>query len=110
MRMIGLLRVAVLAMTVSLSANAALAADDDDDTCDTVMKELNTLGENFMKANDPKGVGPLCAGVGQLIGMMKASRTVAAACYEEGSKRTGLMKNFDEGIKTMEEQLGSTCK
>lgn len=109
MRMIGLLRVAALAMTVSLSGNVALAADDDDD-CDAIMKELNTLGEKFMKENDPKGVGPLCAGVGQLVGMMRATRTVAATCYEEGSKRTGLMKGFDEGIKAMEEQLGSTCK
>ena len=109
MRMTRILTVAVLATALTIAAGAARAADEDQD-CDNIMGELKKLAERFMNTNDPKQIGPVCAATGQLLGIMKASREVAAECYDEGKKRDGLVKDFDQGIKTMEEQIGSVCK
>ena len=53
-------------------------AQDDDKECDDIMDELKKLSERLINTTEPKGVGPVCAATGQLLGIMKASREVAA--------------------------------
>lgn len=86
------------------------AAADDDEDCDNIMDELKKLSERLMNSNDPKGIGPVCSATGQLLGIIKASREVAAECYEEGKKRDGLLLTFDKATKDMEGKIDSVCK
>ncbi len=101
--------------TVAIAAAMAFAvgtacAQDDDKECDDIMDELKKLAERFMNMNDPKGVGPVCAATGQLLGIIKASREVAAECYDEGRKRDQLLLTFDRATKEMEGKIDSVCK
>ena len=75
-----------VALATMLVATPAMAQDDDQD-CDNIMDELKKLAERLMNTSDPKGVGPVCAATGQLLGIIKASREVAAECYDEGRKQ-----------------------
>ena len=63
-----------------------------------------------MNTSDPKGVGPVCAATGQLLGIIKASREVAAECYEDGKKRDNILLTFDKAAKDMEAKINSVCK
>ena len=92
-----------------LVATPALAQDDDQD-CDNIMGELKKLAERVMNTNDPKQVGPVCAATGQLLGIIKASREVAAECYEDGRKRTQLLQTFDKASVDIEGKIGEVCK
>ena len=107
MRMLATLKAVVLA--TMLVAMPAMAQDDDED-CDNIMDELKKLAERLMNTSDPKGVGPVCAATGQLLGIIKASREVAAECYDEGRKRTQLLQTFDKASKEMEGKIDEVCK
>ena len=107
MRMRATLR--AVALATMLAATPAMAQDDDQD-CDNIMDELKKLAERLMNTNDPKGVGPVCAATGQLLGILKASREVAAECYEEGRKRDQLLVTFDRATKEMESKIDSVCQ
>ena len=107
MRMRATLR-AVMVATM-LAAAPAMAQDDDQD-CDNIMDELKKLAERLMNTNDPKEVGPVCAATGQLLGIIKASREVAAECYDEGRKRSQLLVTFDRATKEMEGKIDEVCK
>ena len=101
--------------TIAIAAAMAFAvgtafAQDDDKECDDIMDELKKLAERFMNTAEPKGVGPVCAATGQLLGIMKASREVAAECYGEGRKRDQLLLTFDKATKDMESKIDSVCK
>ena len=85
-------------------------AQDDDKECDDIMDELKKLAERLMNTNDPKGVGPVCAATGQLLGIIKSSREVAAECYDEGRKRDQLLVTFDKASKEMERKIDEVCK
>lgn len=85
-------------------------AQDDEKECDDIMDELKKLSERFMNTTEPKGVGPVCAATGQLLGIMKASREVAAECYDEGRKRDQILLTFDRATKDMEAKIDSVCK
>jgi hypothetical protein len=98
-----------VALAMMLVATPALAQDDDQD-CDNIMDELKKLAERLMNTTDPKGVGPVCAATGQLLGIIKASREVAAECYDEGRKRIQLLQTFDKAGKDMEAKIGEVCK
>jgi len=87
------------AVAAMLVVAAPAMAQDDDQDCDNIMDELKKLAERLMNTNDPKGVGPVCAATGQLLGIIKASREVAAECYEEGRKRSQLLQTFDKAAK-----------
>ena len=91
-----------------LAAGAARADDDQD--CDNIMDELKKLSERLMNTTDPKGIGPVCAATGQLLGIIKASREVAAECYDEGRKRDQILLTFDKASKDMESKIDSVCK
>ena len=107
MRMRATLR--AVALATMLVAMPAMAQDDDQD-CDNIMDELKKLAERLMNTSDPKGVGPVCAATGQLLGIIKASREVAAECYDEGRKRDQLLVTFDKASKEMEGKIDSVCK
>jgi hypothetical protein len=98
--------VALAGLLTVASAGQSIRADD----CDDIMNELKKLSERLMNTADPKGVGPVCAATGELLGIMKASREVAAECYEEGRKRDGLVVNFDKAIKDIQGNVDSACK
>ena len=103
------LRAAALAAAIAGLAAGAARADDDED-CNNIMDELKKLSERLMNTTDPKGVGPVCAATGQLLGIIKASREVAAECYDEGSKRDQILLTFDKAAKDMEAKIGEVCK
>ena len=106
-----MVRGAVLAAAVTLAATGgAMAQDEDEEHCDNIMDELKKLSERLMNTADPKGVGPVCAATGQLLGMIKASREVAAECYDEGKKRDQILLTFDKASKDMETKIDSVCK
>ena len=107
MRMRATLR--AIALATMLVATPAMAQDDDQD-CDNIMDELKKLAERLMNTADPKGVGPICAATGQLLGIIKASREVAAECYDEGRKRSQLLQTFDKATKDMEGKIDEVCK
>jgi hypothetical protein len=101
-------RMAALAAAMVLAVGTACAQEEED--CDNIMDELKKLSERLMNTSEPKGVGPVCAATGQLLGIMKASREVAAECYDEGRKRDRLLLTFDKATKDMEAKIDSVCK
>src|SRR4029077_3913211 len=103
------IRTAAIAAAMAFALGAAFAQDDDKE-CDDIMDELKKLAERLMNTSDPKGVGPVCAATGQLVGIIKASSEVAAECYDEGRKRDQLLVTFDRASKEMESKIDSVCK
>ena len=103
------IRTAAIAAAMAVMLGTACAQDDEKE-CDDIMDELKKLAERLMNTNDPKGVGPVCAATGQLLGIIKASREVAAECYDEGRKRDQLLVTFDKASKEMESKIDSVCK
>ena len=103
------IRTAAIAAAMAVTLGTACAQDDDKE-CDDIMDELKKLAERLMNTSDPKGVGPICAATGQLLGIIKASREVAAKCYDEGRKRTQLLQTFDKASKEMEGKIDEACK
>ena len=57
---------------------------------------------------DAKG-GALCAGMGELVGIMKAGRIVAEQCLE-GDKKTAAVNDMNEMLKAMEGGIKEQCK
>ena len=86
------------AMALGISALPARA-----DTCDDILAALSKRADELTKM-DAKG-GALCAGMGQLVGLMHAGRIVAEQC-----SRADGVKNIDEMIKPMEEGIKDQCK
>ena len=103
------IRAALLAVAIACLASGAARADDDED-CNNIMDELKKLSERLMNTTDPKGVGPVCAATGQLLGIMKASREVAAECYDEARKRDQIILTFDKAAKEIESKIDEVCK
>ncbi len=103
------IRTLAIAGALAFALGTAFAQDDDKE-CDDIMDELKKLAERLMNTTEPKGVGPVCAATGQLLGIMKASREVAAECYDEGRKRDQLLVTFDRATKDMEAKIDSVCK
>jgi hypothetical protein len=99
--------IVAFAVVAALAISAQPVRADD---CDDILGELKKLSERLMNTADPKGVGPICAATGELLGIMKASREVAAECYEEGRKRDNILVSFDKGIKDIQGNLDSACK
>jgi len=99
-----------LATAGAVGAAAEPAANPDED-CDDIMDELKKLTERV--TNEKTGVtAPLavCAATGQVLGIVKASREVAAECYSDGKRRTDLLAGFDKALKEIEGQVSSLCK
>ena len=109
MRMKTMLNSAAIVAAVAFLAIGSARADDEQD-CDDLQAELKKLAERVMNTNDPKAVGPVCAATGQLLGIMKASREVAAECYDEGRKRDQILLTFDKATTEMESTINSVCK
>jgi hypothetical protein len=110
MRLMALCRAAALATAAMVFTLGTAWAQDDDKECDDIMDELKKLSERFMNTTEPKGIGPVCAATGQLLGILKASREVAAECYDEGRKRDHLLLTFDRATRDMEAKIDSVCK
>src|SRR2546423_10683659 len=103
------IRTLAIAAALAFALGTAFAQDDDKE-CDDIMDELKKLAERLMNTTEPKGVGPVCAATGQLLGIMKASREVAAECYDERRNRDQLLVTFDRATKDMEAKIDSGCK
>ena len=112
MPILAMLRTAavVTALMFAVTGSALAQDDDDDESCDNIMDELKSLTERVMRQNDPKDVGPVCAATGQLLGIMKASREVAAECYDEGKKRDRIIEVFEKAAREMEAKINTVCK
>ena len=110
MRMASVFKAAAATAAVLFIAVGAARAQDDDKECDDIMDELKKLTERLMNTTEPKGIGPVCAATGQLLGIIKASREVAAECYDEGRKRDQILLTFDKASKEMESKIDSVCK
>ncbi len=104
-RSMGCAAALTVAIGFTLSGQAVRAVD-----CDDIVDELKKLTERVINTSEPRGVGPVCAATGQLPGITKATREVAAECYEDGRKRDGILLAFDRGIKEMEGKIDSVCK
>src|SRR5882672_7686695 len=85
---------------LSVAAEPAAPADEDCDDIMTELKELtDTVAKDKANARSPQAA---CAVNGQLLGVAKASRAVAAECYDPGAKRDGLVAALDKTVKDME--------
>jgi hypothetical protein len=81
------------------------------DDCDDIVGELKKLSERVMNDKNDTKTGPaICAAIGQVLGIIKATREVAAECYDDGKKRSDILLNFDKTAKEMEGQIDSVCK
>ena len=103
------IRTLAIAAAMAVTLGTAVAQDDEKE-CDDIMDELKKLTERLMNTTEPKGIGPVCAATGQLLGIIKASREVAAECYDEGRKRDQILLTFDKATKDMEGKIDSVCK
>ena len=86
---------AVIALTSAVPARA--------DTCDDILAAFNKAGEELMK-REAKG-GALCTGMGEVIGLMNATKIVAGACSKEA-----IAKDMDDSVKAMREGMQADCK
>jgi hypothetical protein len=103
-----LMTAVALASATALAVAATSARADD---CDDIMDAVKKLTERTVNAkDDAKTPLAVCWAVGQLVGMTKAGREVAAECYDEGTKRTDLLASLDKTTKEMEAQFDSICK
>jgi hypothetical protein len=93
-------RCAAFAATVALTYAAVPARADQ---CDDILAALSKRADTLMKT-DAKG-GALCAGMGQLVGLMHAGQIVAELCTREGAA-----KDMAESIKAMDEGIAAQCK
>jgi hypothetical protein len=102
--------VQVFALTAVLgfiSAGQMARADD----CDDEQDEIKKLIERVINNNtSPQGIGPVCSVTGQILGITKAAREVAAECYDDGKKRDAILAAYDKGIQDMEGKIGGMCK
>ena len=98
---------AALAAALGLMGGPPARADD----CDDEQDELKKLVERVINnAGNPQGVGPVCAFTGQLLGITKAGREIAAECYDDGKKRDEILAYMDKSIKEMDDKIGGICK
>jgi hypothetical protein len=99
--------IALIAVLGFISAGQAARADD----CDDEQDELKKLIERVINYTpNPQGIGPVCAATGQILGVTKAAREVAAECYDDGRKRTKILEEYDKGIQEMESKINGVCK
>jgi len=69
------------------------------DDCDDIVDELKKLTERVINTSERGGWDRFCAATGQLLGITKATREVAAECYEDGRKRDGILLAFDRASR-----------
>jgi len=101
-------RILAVAAVVGFTVAAATAQADE---CDDIMDAVKKLNERVMNSKDDAKTTPaVCAAIGQVVGIMKAGREVAAECYDEGSKRDTILLALDKATKEMDGQLDSLCK
>jgi hypothetical protein len=99
---------AAIAVAMAFTVAATTAQADD---CDDIMDALKKLGERVMNyKDDAKTPLAVCGAVGQVLGILKASREAAAECYDEGDKRSKILLDLDKVNKEMESQVDSLCK
>ena len=107
------MRLSTIVQAVALTALLAFAAGGQAraDDCDDEQDEIKKLIERVINANsNPQGIGPVCAATGQIVGITKAAREVAAECYDDGKKRDEILALYDKGIREMEEKINGVCK
>jgi hypothetical protein len=97
--------------TAAAFGAAAEPADNPDQDCDDIMEELKGLTDAVTK-DKANARTPLatCAVNGQLLGIAKATREVAAECYDAGKKRDDLLAALNKAVQDMEGAIGATCR
>lgn len=86
----------------TLAAALAFCAPASADTCSSILDSLSKKADELAK-RDAKGAA-LCAGMGQLFGLMQAGKIVAEQCEHESAK------DLAESTKGMEEGIAAQCK
>jgi hypothetical protein len=108
MRFTKIIEAVAWSAVLAFIAGSQVARADD---CDDEQDEIKKLVERVINYNnDPKGIGPVCSGTGQILGITKAAREVAAECYDDGKKRDTILETYDKAIKEMEEKINGVCK
>ena len=90
----------VFSASVAVVAALVAAAPARAEPCDAMLAGLDRRGEEIMK-REATGAA-LCAGLGQLLGVMQSVRIVAGHCIKDEDKRTkgiGVMNGIIEGIE-----------
>ena len=108
MRFTKIIEAVALSAVLAFIAGGQVARADD---CDDEQDEIKKLIERVINANpNPQGIGPVCSATGQILGITKAAREVAAECYDDGSKRDQILVAYDKAVKDMEDKIGGVCK
>jgi hypothetical protein len=104
------MKLSALSITASLATVLALGLATSSaraDECKDIHAALSKRAEALAKV-DAKG-GALCAGMGQLLGLIEAGRIVAEQCLE-GDELKKTAADLDETIKAMEGGIKEQCK
>ena len=94
----------MLAVALSIVSSSSRA-----DECDDIIAALKKHGDR-VPLTDAKTPAAFCAAVGQLHGIMVSIREIAKQCFDEGQKRTDIMKDMNEGANGMQSQIEARCK
>jgi len=95
---------AMLAAAVALSATMPAARAEE---CEDIQAALSKHADVLMKM-DAKGAA-LCAGMGQLLGVIQAGRIVAEQCLEGDELKTAV-NGMNDMAKAMEDGIKEQCK
>jgi hypothetical protein len=87
-----------LGLVFALAASPARAGE-----CEDILAALSKRSDDLSK-KEAKGAA-LCAGMGQLLGLIHAGGIVAEVCGNEAGA-----KDMKESAKAMEEGIGAECK
>ncbi|HEY3656372.1 MAG TPA: hypothetical protein VGL34_15515 [Steroidobacteraceae bacterium] len=80
-------------------------------TCMEIVDTLKQLSHRVMDDKDEAKSAPaICAAISQVLGIVKATREVAAWCYKNDRTRSDVLLDFDKTSKQMESQIDSVCK
>ena len=98
-------------VTPAFAAPAPPPASGADEDCDDIMEQLKELNDDLLQnrsaARTPVAV---CAALGQLLGVAKASKEVANECYDDEKKKQDLAAALEKTQKDLEGQVGNFCK
>ena len=79
--------------------------------CAEIVDTLKKLSHRVMDDKDEAKSAPaICAAISQVLGIMKATREVAAWCYDNNQTRSEVLLDFDKTSKQMESQINSVCE
>ena len=80
------------------------------DGCDYLIAALKKLSDEVVNQKDePKNRFAGCAVVGEVLGILKSSREIAATCYATGVQKDEIVRNFDQAANEMTAKIDAAC-